>query len=136
MEKKDFKTINFKNESFKDAVELLLKNDYKVIISESQSQKTYAHYWKDNKVGYVQAGQWGGIRICTVHKPNRNVGTGYSLNDEGIFEFDLKDLENAFILAPHWANRKDIPFIKKYESFEEYNALPINQITKKIQVKY
>lgn len=61
----------------------------------------------------------GKYRISTVHKPDIKVGTGYIIEDYG--ELTLKTLDNLFpVLLPNWADRSDIPKIKKYANYKEF----------------
>jgi len=103
--------------------DLLLKNGFQVIICDLRDNNlpTWFNFSKDNQIGYVQYEKHRGGRFSTVHKPCRECGTGYALQDQ--FESTDLTIENAmstFIVAPNWAKRLDVNAIKKYASAEEF----------------
>lgn len=57
-------------------------------------------------------------RIGTIHKPNRNTGTGYIVNT--IPTWTNGDLQQGFIRAPHWASQNDLSSIVKYQGIDDY----------------
>jgi len=113
---------------FDDFVQTLKDNGFKVFTSSTE-QPTWAHYVKDNKIGYMQLDYFGGLTFSTVHKPCAKFGTGFRLDERGKYNPTLKDAEQGFIIAPQWA-RGNLSDIKKYDSWNNYLSYPTNQILK------
>ena len=111
--------MKFKSPMLKDYVKELLKNDFKVYRTADKDQISYVFFEKDGNIGYVQEGNWGCLDFSTVHKPNRNTGTGYRINEEEVCKPTIKDAESTFISKPHWA-RDRLEDIQKYRNFDEY----------------
>jgi hypothetical protein len=106
----------------------LKENGFNVYVPENPS--TYAHFVKDNNIGYVQVGYFGGLEFSTVHKPCNRYGTGFGLNhDNGIIDPTIEDAEKAFACSPDWGN----PNVEKYKSWDEYISSPVNQIIKYVK---
>lgn len=70
---------------------------------------TYAYFTDGTRIGYVQVARVGGISYSTVHKPCREVGTG----------FRVDDAQSALALAPCWAGNS-VSFVRKYRDFAEF----------------
>lgn len=110
--------MNFENGVLKKVVEMALKNDFTVyrFQNENVSQVIIGN---DTGVCTIQ-GEYGGIKICTCHKPNRRCGTGFVLTKYAS-NLTLKELKEAcLIFAPYWASHADRQVIKKYGSISEY----------------
>ena len=123
--KEDFKL-------FADFVQTLKENGFKVYTACTDEDVSWAHFVKNNKVGYMQLSYWGGLTFSTCHKPCRNFGTGFGLydhNELGNINPTIEDAEKAFIFAPSWANG-NLSDIKKYTSWDDYLNTPTNQILK------
>ncbi len=102
-----------------------LKNaGYKILVyaKEGEEEPTWFFYGDDKNIGYAQAGDYGGVRFSTVHKPCRECGTGFGLQswDEAIFDPTIKDALKAFISYPNWAKPNDRKAVVKYANIEEY----------------
>jgi len=110
-------------------VKELKQNGFKVFTSAEDKNYSYCHFIKDDKIGYVQTDYFGGLSFSTVHKPCKNFGTGFGLNDlnNRVWQPTIKDAENCFITAPNWATG-NIGDIKKYKNWDEYVNTPINKI--------
>lgn len=125
----------FKNELLNNFANLLLDNNFRILVPDNPD--TWMHFEKDGKLGYCQLSYFKcGISFSTVHKPNKNCGTGFGLDDSytGVPSPTIEDAERAFILAPNWAKKSDIQHVVKYKGFEEYLEAPTNQIIKKVIV--
>jgi len=123
----------FKNELLNNFANLLLQNDFKILVPEKAT--SYMHFEKDNKIGYCQLSYFNcGICFSTTHKPNRNCGTGFGLDDgyTGIEKPTIKDAERAFANYPDWAKKSDIAFVVKYKDLDDYLSIPTNQIIKSV----
>lgn len=110
--------MNFENGVLKKVVEMALKNDFTVyrFQNENVSQVIIGN---DKGVCTIQA-EYGGIKICTCHKPNRQCGTGFVLTKYAT-TLTLKELKEAcLIIAPSWAYNGYIQAVKKYKSISEY----------------
>ena len=115
--KEDFKL-------FVDFVQTLKENGFKVYTACTDEDVSWAHFVKNNKVGYMQLSYWGGLTFSTCHKPCRNFGTGFGLydyNKSGNINPTIEDAEKAFMIAPHWARPNDVAAVKKYSGWEEYS---------------
>jgi len=126
------KTI-FENELLNNFANLLLQNDFKILVPEKPT--SYMNFEKDNKIGYCQLSyNKYGISFSTVHKGNRNCGTGFGLDDSytGIENPTIKDAERAFIDYPNWAKKSDIAFVVKYKDLDDYLSIPTNKIIKSV----
>lgn len=106
-----------------DFAALLLANGYSLIVSELSDNKlpSWFHFSKDNKIGYVQYEKYRGARFSTVHKPCRECGTGFSLQEYLEYtELTLENAESAFMFAPVWAKQAEVNKVVKYSGPEEY----------------
>lgn len=122
-------TTNQTNETFSDQLltemaDKLKVSGYKVYYSNwsysPNEKKTYFHFTDGTRIGYCQVEYFGGLSFSTVHKPCRQCGTGFSANEDRIFEPSVKAAEKAFIIAPSWASQSDRGAVVKYKSWEEY----------------
>ena len=125
-------SIKWKNEDLEHAYNTAVKAGFKVLVSYWEPKKIqgYFTYSDGQNVAYIQAGDYGhGVTISTVHKGNRNTGTGYGLDnwDEPRHEVTAEDLKEGFIFCPNWASRKDRPYIVKYANLEDYFKNAIHQ---------
>jgi hypothetical protein len=117
-----------KSELLENFLTTLKAAGFEVYVPEKPS--TYAHFVKDNKIGYVQEAYFGGLEFSTVHKPSHENGTGFGLNRNGLFNPTIKDAEMAFMIAPY---KSYSGTIKKYKSWGEYISSPVNQIIKYVE---
>lgn len=119
-------------------VKLLKLNGFKVFTSDSNKNYSYCHFTKNDNIGYVQAGYYGGLEFSTVHKPNRFCGTGFCLYSGELGEqVHIPTIEHAnktFIKYPSWAKNVDKNNVIKYKSWDEYKQNPINNICKIIEL--
>lgn len=113
--------------TLQDFAAKLLNNGFRLLIYIPNDKRpvTWLHYELNGNLGYCQVDRWEyKLRFSTVHKPCREAGTGYGLNDEfeGIENPTIDDAKKAFILKPIWANKwhpsNFIP--SKYKDLEEY----------------
>lgn len=117
-----------KDQALNDYAALLLANGFTIIAPEKIS--TYFHFSKDNKIGYVQKHYYEGYTFSTVHKPCKEVGTGFRFSEP---DFDSLTLENAIncinCYAPEWAKVSDRNAVKKYESLDAFiHAKPFDHV--------
>lgn len=58
-------------------------------------------------------------KISSVHKPSRDVGTGYQLDDNA--QLTAETVTNLLrVIVPNWAHRSDFEKIKKYKDMQEF----------------
>lgn len=64
--------------------------------------------------------QWsdGQPRVSTVHRPNKQSGTGFHIADE-ITPRTIRDAMNT--VAPQWASTGDRQSVVKYKNWDEYH---------------
>lgn len=105
---------------------------YYAVWTHSDQKPTYFYFIDGNNIGYCQEDYFGGVKFSTVHKPCRECGTGFGLNEYGIFEPTIEDAKKAFIIAPNWAKRNDAQAVRKYKGWEEYISTPLNNMCKYI----
>lgn len=116
----------FKNEAIRLFADLLKSNGFDIYIYDNKTGNRDFKFTKDNKIGYCSVDtdyrDDNRLRFSTVHKPNRQTGTGYGLQMpyEGIVNPTIKDAELAFIFAPIWATSTDLKSIVKYANMDEF----------------
>jgi hypothetical protein len=126
----------FKSQLLTDTAEMIKAAGLTVYYSvwkHSSEKPTYFYFTDGKNIGYCQEDYFGGIKFSTVHIPCRNCGTGFGLNEDGLFNPTIEDAKRAFIIAPHWANRNDVQSVKKYESWQQYISKPLNNMCEHIQ---
>jgi hypothetical protein len=124
----------FKSEEMKNLAVDLLKHGFKIYTSDNMENVGYFHYVKDGNIGYAQEEYFGGISFSSVHKPNRQTGTGFRITEEGIPNATVQDAMKAFITAPTWA--KDKNSVVKYKSWDDYLSTPTNGILTQHQIMF
>lgn len=77
---------------------------------------SWFHYTDGKNIGYAQFNTYDGAKLCTVHKPSQQVGTGFRV--DGCDKLAFKAA--AIILAPNWASSHDLKCVRKWESFEAF----------------
>lgn len=100
----------------------LLSNGFRILVPVEP--KTWLHFEKDGKIGYVQYDSYG-FSFSTRHKACRECGTGYGIHSE-VGEPTIKHAEDCLIFAPHWGIHLNA--VKKYTSLEDYKGVPVNAI--------
>jgi len=73
---------------------------------------TYAYFTDGTRIGYVQSARVEGISYSTVHKPSRQVGTG----------FKVDSVQGALAHSPVWAYGGDRSAVVKYKDFAEFKG--------------
>lgn len=69
------------------------------------------------RIAYVQ---WSnlGTRVDTVHKANRQTGTGFGISED----ITVKAIRDAMqTVAPSWASDADRNSVRKYKDWNEYH---------------
>ena len=112
-----------KSDELNAFIKLLIENGFRVFVLADGSG-TWAHFSKDNKIGYVEFARHRGFKFTTVHKPNRQTGTGFGLQGsfEEIASPTITDAEQALIFAPHWAKKVDLDSVVKYRDVDEWQS--------------
>lgn len=87
-------------------------------------EPTYAFFTDGKNIGYIQA-DFGGFRLTTVHVPNRQSGTGYSVMSGNFDCYGPDDLtpdvlSTAFAHQPSWARNDKTPV--KYRDWDAFAA--------------
>ena len=117
------KVFKYKYPELKKYVEKLKANGFNVYYSHYSSLReepiSYVHFTKDGKIGYLQVEGWRGFSFTSVHKPNRETGTGYQIHTE-IFKPTIDHAYDAFVKYPNWATSKEIESVIKYANFSEF----------------
>jgi len=82
----------------------------------SNQNNSWFHYTDGKNIGYAQFNAYDGAKLTTVHKPSRQVGTGFCV--DGCDELAFKTA--AIISAPSWVSPRDMRHVRKWESFEAF----------------
>lgn len=102
------------NDTAAPYVQLIKAQGYRVFMRPGCD--TYCLYTDDVRIGYAQ---WNRYRlgVSSVHKPSRQVGTGFHVADT-ITPETIREALHCF--APSWAYQCDRQQVKKYSDFNEY----------------
>ena len=117
-----------KRDQLSEFVKELKDKGYKVYAPENLT--TYCHFVKDDKIGYVEAGDYG-FNFSTVHKPCTECGTGFQVHRE-ITHPTLEMAKDCMVVAPHWAY--DRRAVKKYKNWQDYASHPVNNIIPNVEL--
>lgn len=111
--------MNWKTHELEQYAYLLRDHGWDIYYCPSHyaGEITYFFFVKDNKIGYVQADYFGGLRFSTVHKPDSEVGTGFTL-DPARPTAATADLV-ASMVAPDWATPSQLSRVRKYSNWGE-----------------
>lgn len=113
-----------KSEALNEYAKLLLDNGFTIIAPKEAS--TYFHFSKDNKIGYVQDDRFRGCTFTSVHKPCRECGTGFGMEENRDKELYLLPLSVDSALktinmgAPSWATSNEANAVKKYKDIADF----------------
>jgi hypothetical protein len=92
-----------------------------VPVDRTIGHRTYLYYASADgkRIGYYQPGIGVYSRICTVHKPCAEHGTGFIIGSTRSPDVPTKEeLEAGHCFAPPWASR--LESVKKYKDIEEF----------------
>lgn len=93
---------------------------FRVFVSDVNAP-TFCYFVKDNKIGYIQAEATWIFSLTTVHKPNPQTGTGFSIaRDLTAADLTAATLQKAFAMYPDWAWCTDRESVQKYKNVEEF----------------
>ena len=84
---------------------------------DEDKEITYINFVKDNKIGYAQYDRFEGLKFSTVHKPNKETGTGFQV------DCSINNYTEAFH-PPLWARSFHSPQWTSWEDFlshQHYN---------------
>ncbi len=96
---------------FIEYLETLKEQGFTVYIPVNPSMFNYAFVVdKNENIGYVQYNRMGGLQFSTVHKPNKQTGTGFAVDS----------IKQVFTHAPPWATTSDRESVVKYKSLSEF----------------
>lgn len=115
-------TNTFKSAGLEEMANLLKDNGFHIFYSKwssNNAKPSYFHFTDGINIGYCQE-DLGGLKFSTVHKPCKECGTGFGELGEG--KTILESAKKAFLVAPHWANHRDVAAVKKYKNWEEYTS--------------
>ena len=97
------------------AIDFMKSKGYRVYMRNRAD--SYAIFEKAGRLGYVQTERAGGYRLSSVHKPNKDTGTGFAIRELPV-DLTAANLEQASnMVAPHWARRPE-----KFAGIDEYRA--------------
>ena len=105
-----------------DAIEVLNKMGAKVYMRPGRDCATWATYSIGDNIAYLQAGEWGGYDVSTIHVPNKNCGTGFRITEHAVYPLTEGVLRSGFIVAPNWALTRDRKAVVKYKNPADYFA--------------
>jgi hypothetical protein len=110
--------------------DLLVAHGFTVLMSPDPNWQTYFFFSDGKNIGYVEYDRSRGFRFSTVHKPNLQTGTGYSI-DEGMPT--IENAKKAFIVAPAWARNDKV---NKYRDLQEFMTAQTRQKWGEMLVRY
>lgn len=100
-----------------DFIDHLKSLGFKVYMRDRDS--SYLIYEKPGVgVAYAQYRPFEGIQLVTVHKPHKEIGSGYHTDTPDLTEQTL--LSAITLVQPHWDRHSSTPV--KYKDMEEYRA--------------
>ena len=116
--------IEFRNDDLLEVYNLAKKEGCKIFTADNKSKIGWFFIVYENEIGYCQE-NFGGITFSSVHKPNKNVGTGFRVSGDFANPVDYKKSFNI----PTWGFKmaKNID-IKKWLNWDEYINARINRI--------
>lgn len=112
-------TRQFYNDELLHVSELAKNNGFQVWTFESTGSIKQVFITDGKNIGTCSA-DFSGVHFGTVHKPNRQCGTGFGLQSDHIINSTIDNIKESFCFAPHWATRKDMEAVKKYASWDEF----------------
>ncbi|MBT2621243.1 hypothetical protein [Chryseobacterium sp. ISL-6] len=118
--KTEFENLVFISEDFKEAFKKLMENGFKLIIpepTETFKKTNYAYFSDGDNIAYLQQeNKYRDISISSVHKPSKEVGTGFRISDD----YSLEVAKEALLtVCPHWAiNSRN--HVIKYKNLKEF----------------
>jgi hypothetical protein len=84
---------------------------------------TFCIYSNGHNLAYFQIDPVRGCwHVSTVHKANRQTGTGYRMTEGSWDTPDRETLEKGFAFCPDWASNADRRTVKKFDGIGEYQA--------------
>lgn len=114
----------FENQDLEKVVSIAKDRGYKVYTFQSAGNiKQIFIVNQENQIGSCSA-YFGGITFSSVHKPDKEIGTGFRVSGEFA---DPEKLDICFRSYPSWPTSKNVI---KYKSWDEYISSPINRILK------
>lgn len=118
MKKRYFEMINFNNGLIESVTKKSLENGFRVVIFQSENINQIFVENKEKNICTIHYGL-GGLNIGTVHKPNRETGTGFSIKRD-LGTIHIKTIDDACnTFASHWAG-KSAKSVNKYDSIDDY----------------
>lgn len=114
-----------KGDNLTKLAETLIADGLTVFTTQYSEDKpsTWLYFTDGKHFGYAQECESRcAVRFSTVHKPCKECGTGYGLQNpyEGVINPTAQDARGAFITAPKWAKWPDVKAIRKYNSMEDF----------------
>lgn len=88
--------------------------------SADPAWQTYAFFTDGQRIGYIENHRLEGLRLSTVHIPNRSSGTGFGVARDRPVMLTLEGLSEAFAMYPSWASQTDRESVRKWPSVESF----------------
>lgn len=105
-----------------ETIQAIAALGFDVYRSPEKKWQSYLFFTDGTRIGYMEAGYFNGLRLSTVHVPNRQCGAGFSLTDDGdSVPVTRESLESAFVEAPRWASAADRAAVRKWADWETFN---------------
>lgn len=93
---------------------------FSVYQSPDSHWRTYAFFTDGRNIGYLENNRLEGLRLSTVHVPNRDSGTGFGMGP--LATITREALSVAFAWAPDWAGQRDRDSVRKFPSVAAFMA--------------
>lgn len=102
------------DQAIKGYADLLVRNGLAVYYPENAS--TYFWVSDGENIGYVQI-ETSGFSFSTVHRPNRQSGTGFQV-EKHVYPATLQHVLNTF-KTPNWARNMQCT---KYQNWDQFQS--------------
>jgi hypothetical protein len=96
----------------------LKENGFTVLLPHREEESTWLKFYKDGYFGGIECDHFSSFNFATVHKPCRECGTGYGIEDR--VDLTIENANKCLIKAPYWASSKDVAAIKQYKDVNDF----------------
>lgn len=96
----------------------LKNNGFIVLIPNRDQESSWIKFFKDGYFGSIECDRFGGFNFSTVHKPCKECGTGYGIEQNT--NLTIENANKCLIKAPKWATFPDVRAIKQYKNVEDF----------------
>jgi hypothetical protein len=104
-----------------DVLDAIAAQGFDIYQSSDPRWQSFAFFTRGDNIGYFENDRLRGWRLSTVHIPNSQTGTGYSMTDDrDTVELTRDYLSRAFVSSPAWARSADRASVRKWPSVDAW----------------